>query len=91
MSNRVHRILGVHYFFMFYIMLYMFFIMLTDICQRSSLHRILGVDCFFVFSFQSKSFLMSTGMHPHGFVGQMETFRIDGMGSRAQMLCCCFF
>jgi hypothetical protein len=57
MSNMVHRILGVHYFFMFYIMLYMFYIMLADIYHRSFLHRILGVHCFFIFSFQSKSFL----------------------------------
>jgi hypothetical protein len=43
MSNRVHRILGVLCFFMFYIMLYMFYIMPADIYHRSSLHTILGV------------------------------------------------
>jgi hypothetical protein len=49
MSNRLHRILGVLCFFMFYIMLYMFYIMPADIYHRSSLHTILGVRYFFIF------------------------------------------
>jgi hypothetical protein len=60
MSNRVHRILGVLCFFMFYIMLYMFYIMLADIYHRSSLHTILGVHYFFYFShFNQKDFYVN--------------------------------